>query len=217
MTPQWVTKCWVAITHTRTSCPCKKLMTHLLLHFEPEVIRLDVDLNGTTLTCQWWTTFDINSRCTRLGDLLMLLLIINWITPQGGHHLWVIIYVLNDLTIPKPTVKALMRKIHQNVIKYLTYLVLYKRKLDNRQTPVLSPQNTHKHTKNPPCKTQNTKHKETQNTLNYIMNNHDEFMVNGLNIMPVHNTIIILLSFFFFFSFLLLGFMVTSGVCSKHK
>ena len=68
----------------------------------------------------------------------MLLLIINWITPQGGHHLCVIIYVLNDLTIPKPILKALMRKIHQNVIKYLTYLIFNKRKLDNKQTSILS-------------------------------------------------------------------------------
>jgi hypothetical protein len=29
-----------------------------------------------------------------------------------------------------------MKNIHQNAIKYLTYLVLNKRKLDNKQKPV---------------------------------------------------------------------------------
>ena len=33
-----------------------------------------------------------------------------------------------------------MKNIHQNAIKYLTYLVLNKRKIDNKQTPVPPPQ-----------------------------------------------------------------------------
>jgi hypothetical protein len=31
------------------------------------------------------------------------------------------------------------KKLHENAIKYLTYLVLNKRKLDNKQTPVPPP------------------------------------------------------------------------------
>ena len=36
-------------------------------------------------------------------------------------------------------IKKLMKDMHQNAIKYLTYLVLNKRKLDNKQTPVSPP------------------------------------------------------------------------------
>jgi ribonuclease HI len=46
---------------------------------------------------------------------------------------------LTDLKIPKSNIKKLMKDIHQNAIKYLTYLVLNKRKLDNKQTPVPPP------------------------------------------------------------------------------
>jgi hypothetical protein len=46
---------------------------------------------------------------------------------------------LKDLKIPKSNIKKLMKDIHQNAIKYLTYLVLNKRKLDNKQTPVPPP------------------------------------------------------------------------------
>ena len=35
---------------------------------------------------------------------------------------------------PKSNIKTLMKNIHQNAIKYLTYLVLNKRKLDIKQT-----------------------------------------------------------------------------------
>jgi len=41
--------------------------------------------------------------------------------------------------IPKSNIKALMRNIHQNAIEYLAYLVLNKRKLKNKQAPVLPP------------------------------------------------------------------------------
>ena len=43
---------------------------------------------------------------------------------------------LTNLKIPKTHIKTL---IYQNAIKYLTYLVLNKRKLDNKQTPVPPP------------------------------------------------------------------------------
>jgi hypothetical protein len=46
---------------------------------------------------------------------------------------------LNDLDIPKTNIKNLMKNIHQNAIKYLTYLVLNKRKLDNKQTTIAPP------------------------------------------------------------------------------
>ena len=47
---------------------------------------------------------------------------------------------LTNLRIPKFNIKTLLNNIHQNAIKYLTYLVLNKRKLDNKQTPVPPPQ-----------------------------------------------------------------------------
>ena len=45
------------------------------------------------------------------------------------------IKILDDLEIPKSSIKNL----HQNAIKFLTYLVLNKRKLDNKQTPLHPP------------------------------------------------------------------------------
>ena len=44
-----------------------------------------------------------------------------------------------NLKIPKTSVKTLMRNLHQNAIKYLTYLILNKRKLDNKQAHVPPP------------------------------------------------------------------------------
>ena len=46
---------------------------------------------------------------------------------------------LANLKIPKTSVKILMKNIHQNAIKYLTYLVLNKRKLEYKQAPILPP------------------------------------------------------------------------------
>jgi hypothetical protein len=46
---------------------------------------------------------------------------------------------LEDLNIPKTSIKSLMKSIHQNAINYLTYLVLNKRKLDNKQNTVAPP------------------------------------------------------------------------------
>ena len=45
---------------------------------------------------------------------------------------------LTKLKIPKSSIKNLMKDIHQNAIKYLTYLVLNKRKL-NKQTNTCPP------------------------------------------------------------------------------
>ena len=46
---------------------------------------------------------------------------------------------LEKLKIFTNEIKALMKHLHQNVIKYLTYLVLNKGMLDNKQPPVDSP------------------------------------------------------------------------------
>ena len=46
---------------------------------------------------------------------------------------------LDELNIPKTIIKNLMKSIHQNAINYLTYLVLNKRKLDNKQTTIAPP------------------------------------------------------------------------------
>ena len=43
---------------------------------------------------------------------------------------------LVNMKIPKSTIKTLMKNIHLNTIKYLTYLILNKRKLENKQTIV---------------------------------------------------------------------------------
>lgn len=44
---------------------------------------------------------------------------------------------LKSLHIPIPHIKKCMKNSHQLVIKCLTYLVLNKQKLDNKQAPVL--------------------------------------------------------------------------------
>ena len=46
---------------------------------------------------------------------------------------------LENLKIPKREIKILMKQLHQIAIKYLTYLILNKRKLDNKQPPVDPP------------------------------------------------------------------------------
>jgi hypothetical protein len=57
---------------------------------------------------------------------------------RGAIHEHSINQLIN-LKIPKANVKNLMKNIHQNAIKYLTYLVLNKRKLENKQTPIAPP------------------------------------------------------------------------------
>jgi hypothetical protein len=50
----------------------------------------------------------------------------------GGFRLslsWFIVHITSNI-------KKLMKDIHQNAIKYLTYLILNKIKLDNKQAPV---------------------------------------------------------------------------------
>ena len=42
---------------------------------------------------------------------------------------------LNNLKLPKSDIKTLVKSLHHNAIKYLIYLVLNKRKFDNKQTP----------------------------------------------------------------------------------
>jgi hypothetical protein len=49
---------------------------------------------------------------------------------------------INKLTnhkVPKSGIKTLTKDIHQNAIKYLTYLVLKKRKLENKQATIAPP------------------------------------------------------------------------------
>jgi hypothetical protein len=63
------------------------------------------------------------------------------VEPLYHHHIiWssseTIIEVLEKLQIHPREVRKLMKHIHQITIKYLTYLVLNKRKLNNNQAPV---------------------------------------------------------------------------------
>ena len=44
-----------------------------------------------------------------------------------------------NLKIPKSNIKTLMKDTHQNAIKYSTYLVLNKRKLENKQATITPP------------------------------------------------------------------------------
>ena len=46
---------------------------------------------------------------------------------------------LEELNIPKTNIKNVMKSIHQNAINYLTYLILNKRKLDNKQNTIAPP------------------------------------------------------------------------------
>ena len=46
---------------------------------------------------------------------------------------------LDEVDILKTSIKNLMKNIHQNAINYLTYLVLNKRKLDNKQDTIAPP------------------------------------------------------------------------------
>jgi hypothetical protein len=46
---------------------------------------------------------------------------------------------ITNLKVPKTHINTLMKNIHQNAIKYLPYMVLNKRKLDNKQMHVPPP------------------------------------------------------------------------------
>ena len=46
---------------------------------------------------------------------------------------------LTHLKIPKSSIKTLMKNIHQNATKYLTYLVLNKSKLESKQATITPP------------------------------------------------------------------------------
>ena len=46
---------------------------------------------------------------------------------------------LANLKIPKSSIKTLVKNIHQNAIKYLTYLILNKIKLENKQATTAPP------------------------------------------------------------------------------
>ena len=46
---------------------------------------------------------------------------------------------LEKLQAPKSEIKTLMKNLHRIAIKYLTYLILNKRKLDNKQPPIDPP------------------------------------------------------------------------------
>ena len=51
-------------------------------------------------------------------------------------HTWTLHRELTKLKIPLSNIKTLMKSLHYSAIKYLTYLILNKRKLNNKQTPV---------------------------------------------------------------------------------
>jgi hypothetical protein len=74
---------------------------------------------------------------------------------------------LKQLKIPKNSIKTLMKNIHQIAIKYLTYLVLNKRKLDNKQTPVPHPNKTDQliQHQNPPPKRGITPYATSRDTV----------------------------------------------------
>jgi hypothetical protein len=56
-----------------------------------------------------------------------------------GHRLQHSTHQLANLKIPKASNKTLMKNIHQNVIKYSTYLVLNKRELENKHVTISPP------------------------------------------------------------------------------
>ena len=62
--------------------------------------------------------------------------------PQTTSHLrspYVSKFLITHLLCHWGNIKNLMKNIHQNAIKYLTYLVLNKRKLENKQTTISPP------------------------------------------------------------------------------
>ena len=105
------------------------------------------------------------------------------------------IHKIDELNIPKTIIKNLMKNIHQNAIKYLTYIVLNKRKLDNKQPPLHLPNSGYYrlngNRKSPPPQRGITSHATTQ--LSRVLH-----LGIGLTFMPVLCTSVL----FFFFLFL---------------
>ena len=63
-------------------------------------------------------------------------------TPLQKHVGSVRVLILNarsNLKIPTTSIKTLMKEIYQNVINYMTYLVLNKMKLENKQATITPP------------------------------------------------------------------------------
>ena len=87
-----------------------------------------------------------------------------------------------------------MKKIHQNAINYVTYLVLNKRKLDNKQNPI-APLNN-KFQKNYLLTLEPTSQKR-DNPLCHSTTCRVWHLDNGLNFMPVQCMSVIFLFFIF--------------------
>ena len=90
---------------------------------------------------------------------------------------------LSNLKFPKTSIKTLIKEIHQYAIKYMTYLVLNKKKLENEQATIT-----------PPC-TKGTKNKPIQPTSQGGINPHVttrstvfKHLDNGLTFTPVAYT-----------------------------
>ena len=87
-----------------------------------------------------------NGKATKYNPLIQALRAIGWqvnplITITVGIRGAIYeqpIKELERLKIPKNEVRSIMKQFHQIAIKYLTYLILNKRKLDNNQ-PLVDP------------------------------------------------------------------------------
>ena len=88
-----------------------------------------------------------NEKTAKYNSLVQTLKIVGWqVNPlitiiagvRGAIHEQTI-KKLEKLKIAKNEIKRLMEHLHQIAIKYLTYLMLNKRKLDNKQPPIDSP------------------------------------------------------------------------------
>ena len=91
-----------------------------------------------------------------------------------------------------------MKNIHHNTIKYLTYLVLNKRKLDNEQSPVLPYPITFNIFYDSRAHLLIKRH----NTLYCFMDNHDQHKANGLTITPIPGY-----GHYFFFFFIIIWYV----------
>jgi hypothetical protein len=98
----------------------------------------------------------------------------------------------NQSQSPQNLHQNLMKNIHENAIKYLTYMIMNKKKLDNKQTPV-SPTIRWRQSSTSLEPTSQRRH----NILYCIMGSRDQHRVNGLIFTPVYKYG---RYFFFFFS-----------------
>ena len=146
--PEWLLKC----TCTQTPCQCQAKLRPDILCIIGASNHTQTPISPSPISIVQFIEFTyyhdrfpdqaLTHKHNKYEPLINAIQTNPLITITAGVR-WAIhehsINKLAHLKIPKTTIKTLMKNIHQNAIKYFTYLVLNKRKLDDKQAPIPPP------------------------------------------------------------------------------